>query len=72
MVSVANRRFAGVTGLVLLAIEADRLSSELRYEAAEEGERFPHIYGPLNLDAVTGVLPFEPDHDGSFSVTGVA
>jgi uncharacterized protein (DUF952 family) len=31
-------------------------------------ERFPHIYGPLNLDAVTQVLPFEPSDDGLFSL----
>lgn len=37
-------------GLVLLEIEVERLRSELRYENG-----FPHIYGPLNVEAVVAV-----------------
>lgn len=64
---VANARFRGRTGLVLLEIDPARVGNEIKYENLEGGaELFPHIYGPLNLDAVTRVLPFEPDADGSF------
>ena len=35
---------------------------------AREGELFPHVYGPINLDAVTNVVPFEPDEDGNFTL----
>ncbi len=50
--------YAGRSGLVLLCVEVDRLKSELRYEEAD-GQLFPHLYGPLNLDAVIEVLPIE-------------
>jgi uncharacterized protein (DUF952 family) len=57
----ASRFFAGRSGLVLLTIDPERLRSELRYEAPPESdELFPHVYGPLNTDAVVRVAPFEP------------
>ena len=58
----ANRRFRGATDLVLLRVDTDRVSAPLKYEIGEPttGEEFPHIYGPLNLDAVTEAIPF-PD-----------
>jgi uncharacterized protein (DUF952 family) len=42
--------------LVLLEIDPALLTSELRVEEVPEaGDSFPHIYGPLNLDAVVAV-----------------
>jgi uncharacterized protein (DUF952 family) len=42
--------------LVLLEVDPARLTAELRVEEVPEaGEEFPHIYGPLNLDAVVAV-----------------
>ncbi len=32
----------------------------------DHAEQFPHIYGPINLDAVVKVLDFEPGADGKF------
>ena len=73
VVSVANSYYPGQHGLVLLCIDADKLQAELRYEGPAgppvEGENlFPHIYGPLNTDAVTAVVDFEPGPDGLFSL----
>jgi uncharacterized protein (DUF952 family) len=57
---VADRFYRGRTGLVLLTIDERRVGPEIRYESpAGTAETFPHIYGPLNLDAVVNVTPFE-------------
>jgi uncharacterized protein (DUF952 family) len=64
---VANLRFRHRRDLVLLQIDVSRLAAPLRYENLEGGEQlFPHVYGPLNLDAVVLATPFPPDAEGGF------
>jgi uncharacterized protein (DUF952 family) len=58
----ARRYFCGQSGLVLLGIDPDRLIAELHIEpGADTIDSFPHLYGPLNLDAVRQVMNFDPD-----------
>ncbi|CAN5660541.1 MAG: DUF952 domain-containing protein [Chloroflexia bacterium] len=64
VVFVANSRYRGETGLILLRIDSDRAAPEIRYEG--EIDRYPHIYGPLNTDAVIDLLDFPPENDGRF------
>ena len=66
MVRVANARFAGAGDLVLLCVAVDRLSAPLRYEPGDPGsdELFPHLYGPLNTDAVLRTAPMVQGPDG--------
>lgn len=48
--------------LVLLAIDPQRLSVPVVEEIPEGADRaFPHIYGPLNVDAVVRAIPLD-DH----------
>jgi uncharacterized protein (DUF952 family) len=67
VVETANRFFHGRRDLVLLAIDAERVASPVRFETpanADDARRhklFPHIYGPLNRDAVNQVLDFPCD-----------
>jgi len=67
---VANLLFPGQHGLVILVIDPARLTAELRWDPGIDlpSELFPHIYGPLNLEAVKGVVDFEPGADGKFSL----
>ena len=52
----ADRHYRGAGDLLALGVDADRLTAELRWEhVASRGEVFPHLYGPLNLDAVVAV-----------------
>ena len=66
LLRTANKFYRGNRNVVLLLIDPKRLAAELRYEPIEDGQEFPHLYGDLNLDAVTEVLPFDPESDGSF------
>jgi uncharacterized protein (DUF952 family) len=67
--AVANAFYAGQTHLALLRIDRGRVTAEVRDEASGD-EVFPHIYGPLNLDAVAEVMAFAPGADGRFSGPG--
>jgi uncharacterized protein (DUF952 family) len=43
---------------VLLVIDTDKVRSEIVWENPDDqGRNFPHIYGQLNKDAITNVLP---------------
>jgi uncharacterized protein (DUF952 family) len=69
VIGTANLLFHGQSGMVLLVIDGQRLEHELRYEEAPgTGQKFPHLYGPLNLDAVLKVVEFPHGDQGDFSL----
>jgi uncharacterized protein (DUF952 family) len=54
--------------LAVLVIDSERLSSPSQYDDVPgSDEPFPHIYGPLNPDAVVAVVPLEAGPDGTFA-----
>jgi uncharacterized protein (DUF952 family) len=65
---VANAFYRGVPDLLLLVIDPERVGPEIRYEAVPgQDQPYPHIYGPLNTDAVVQARPFRPGPAGDFS-----
>jgi uncharacterized protein (DUF952 family) len=84
----ATRFYRGQQDLVLLVINEARVEADIRYEAPAEpaagpgqkesaarddtAQGFPHIYGPLNLDAVVGEHALVPKGDGSFELPVLA
>ena len=69
VVATANAMFRGQKGLLLLVIDPARVGPEIVYEDCyESGQAFPHIYGPLNREAVLRELPFPPGVDGTFTL----
>lgn len=71
----ANRLFPGRTDLVLLRVDPTRLTAPVRWEPGvpsdPESMRFPHLYGPLPIAAVTAVLDYRPGPDGTFGAPQV-
>jgi uncharacterized protein (DUF952 family) len=74
---VANNFYKGQSGLILLEIEPTLLSSTLKWEppsggapppGVPVGDQFPHVYGPINLDAVVKLVVFESKPDGSLTL----
>jgi len=64
VVDTAARHFAGVDGLMLLAVDADTLGSTLRWEPSRGGALFPHLYGPLPVASVLWVRALPLDASG--------
>jgi len=76
VVPVAEKYYKGQDGLLLLVIEPDRLTSDLKWEpptegappaGVPEGALFPHIYGPINLEAVVRVFDLQSQPDGKYN-----
>lgn len=64
---VGQNYYAGQSDLLILGINPDKLTSKLVFENLIGGEElFPHIYGPLNLDAVESTADFGVKADGTF------
>jgi uncharacterized protein (DUF952 family) len=65
---VANAYFQDAPELVLLIIDTERVGPEIRYEPVPGQDLpYPHIYGPLNPDAVVATRPFAPGPGGVFT-----
>jgi uncharacterized protein (DUF952 family) len=52
---VLDRYYKGRQDLLLVQIAPEKLTAELKYELATNAEYFPHLYGPINKDAVVAV-----------------
>jgi len=59
-----EKHFAGERDLLLVAIDAARLRHRLRWEVSPSGERFPHLYGPLELPEIDSVTAIAFDRNG--------
>ena len=67
---VANKYYHGQTDMVILRIDPSQLRAEVRWEQGSDKpeELFPHIYGPIDRNAVVDIFDFSPGPDGSYSL----
>ena len=79
VIPVANAFYKDSPALILLEIDTTKLTSELKWEPpahpdpdnpapVDEQDKFPHIYGAINLDAVVDAPALLPDYTDSSSV----
>jgi uncharacterized protein (DUF952 family) len=66
VVHVGDWFYRDIADLLLLCIDADALASKVLWEASADafaGE-FPHVYGPIELDAVRAAVPWARGDNG--------
>ncbi len=67
VLGTVKRFFHHTHNLILIEVAAARLQAEIRYEEAD-GQRFPHLYGPLNPEAVVAVHMMARDENGNYQL----
>jgi len=67
----AAKWFSGRTDLRLVAVEADALGPDLRWEPSRGGALFPHLYGPLPTAQALFARPLPLGADGAHDFTGL-
>ena len=72
LAETARKHFLGQTALFLIEVDADALGDALRWEPSRGDELFPHLYGELDLGAVTNVLDMHARSDGSHDIPELA
>jgi uncharacterized protein (DUF952 family) len=60
----AKLHFAGLTGLLLVAVDTLALGDALKFEPSRGGDLFPHLYGALPFSAVLWEMPLLIGVDG--------
>ena len=74
VVETANLLYRGQGDLIIVCLKEEQLTSRLIYEPALRVDDqsahaiFPHLYGPLNLEAVREVYEFPCDAEGRFAL----
>lgn len=62
---VANRFYADVPDLIALVIDETRLAAPVQWDVTPDG-RFPHLYGPLNREAIVDIIGLSRADNGAF------
>jgi uncharacterized protein (DUF952 family) len=60
--------YSGAGPLLLLTIDPALLTAGWRDDEIAPGVVYPHVYGPINLEAVVAVTPLDIGPDGSYVV----
>ena len=59
---VLERWFPGVSDLLLISLESEKILSKVVFENLEGGETlFPHVYGPIQASAIVSVKPIKKE-----------
>ena len=67
VIPTANRKLKGISDLYVLIINTSMVKPKIIFEKASNGEMYPHIYGPLNLDSIIEVKKLETNKEGLFT-----
>jgi uncharacterized protein (DUF952 family) len=63
---VANAFYRDVAELLLLVIDPAKLTCPFRDEDAGNGQKFPHVHGAIDAEAIVDVVELQRAADGSW------
>ncbi|MEA5532526.1 DUF952 domain-containing protein [Crocosphaera sp. XPORK-15E] len=77
VMTIANSFYRDYNELIILKINPNQLSSTIQWEAPihpntnlahniDNNEKFPHVYGTINLDAVVEIITLNKNHKNVF------
>jgi uncharacterized protein (DUF952 family) len=67
VIGTAAKYYSGQSGLVLLTVDVGTLA-DLRWEKSRDDALFPHLYGPLELDAVERIDRLPDDREAAGAI----
>lgn len=65
---VANKYYSAYPKLCLMAIDTEAATVEIKWEPIANGDLYPHLYGPLNMSAVTQTSILSRLPDGRYEI----
>lgn len=71
VVETARKHFAGLSDLVLLAVDPAALGDALKHEVSRGGALFPHFFGTLKKAHIAWVKPLPLGADGAHQFEGL-
>lgn len=66
---VANKHYAKTDEVRVVILTADRVKAEIRWEPASDGQLYPHVYGPINMDAAARSVVAKKGADGLYAIS---
>jgi uncharacterized protein (DUF952 family) len=67
LILFANRHYRhDDRSFLVVVIDGDQVTADIKYEPEQDGALYPHLYGPLNHSAIVSVLRMPRLADGSF------
>lgn len=67
--ALANSLFSGKDKILLLVIDVSTLQHEVKYEYKDTEEKYPNVYGSLNVDAIIDKIPIQSEKGGDFKIS---
>ena len=64
---VANKYYTNVINPLVITLAKDKIEPEVKWEPATGG-LYPHIFGPLNIDAAVETTPINLNENGKFDI----
>ncbi len=64
LTETVDKHYAGRDDLHVVAVDLDAHGGKIRFEPSRGGALFPHLYGPMLLEAVVAYGPLQRDGDG--------